>query len=719
MTPQVQSWALDRSYGTDMPEAMRAFSGSSSAQLELSLGGTGGTTASALYGPWAPRTTGDVVRPRQSVTHAWGIGGSTIPAFRGTVRSRSAQSGTDTVKITALDGAERLRMAAELPRPAGGLNSATPYGPATNWVASPSWCVDHLLRRAGIHTAPPPRDGCILYASMHGGAAANIGYLKSLSGDWSRWVTTNAPHEIAVQGSTSGTYAVYDPMVRAVTRSDVPGLFYEAWVNDTGTGTRTLECSLEWVDDSMKTMHTGFVLDLAAGSITVATGRDPDPTKNAGLVWQEPDIPKQRGTWHVSLWLTFEGNGVPVYRPVVTAPSGSTYFHDWLPGKGTAVPASSLFAVRVGIRGLRAEAVQVSQLSAQPTGAALTQKGMWEKAADLDAPDIPLRVIPAVSGSAWDVITKIARATFSTAEFGADGIFRWRSRRRWANTPDSAHATVTAERELAALTVTEEIDACRNYCSVKWADWSQLKTTRSNDKVATNTIKIAPRSGQALVWTVGPEEFDVPPPVTYSEVLPDTIRFTLADKDNAPFAAGVVEVRTFREGGRLVLDMRNKGTAPVWLRAITTGLSLFITGPGLDSGEAPAERQAVAEDSSSQQSYGVQQYEHDPDGWIQDNRSAQAVADSLRDAGAYPVPLLSDVEILADPRIELGDVVRVRDSTGAALDTLAWVIGIRTSADSSGAVKQILTLRGTSYNGAPRDEGLHPDPPVDPNAKDP
>ncbi|MFJ9176748.1 peptidoglycan-binding protein [Streptomyces sp. NPDC102360] len=97
---QVQSWGLERSYATDLPAAMRAFSGSSSAQLQLQLGGSGQDVAPALYSAWADRGTGDLARPGQSVVHETGVGaGETLPAFRGTLRSRSAASGTDTVHL--------------------------------------------------------------------------------------------------------------------------------------------------------------------------------------------------------------------------------------------------------------------------------------------------------------------------------------------------------------------------------------------------------------------------------------------------------------------------------------------------------------------------------------------------------------------------------------------------------------------------------------------
>lgn len=127
---------------------MRAVQGSASAELRLTLTGDGQQTTPQLYGPYAPHLTSDIVRPRQSATHAWGLDDKALPAFRGSIRDRVADSATGTVTVSALDAAERLRDAARLPVAV----TATAASP----ISSGTWVVDHLLRDAGIHTAPPP-----------------------------------------------------------------------------------------------------------------------------------------------------------------------------------------------------------------------------------------------------------------------------------------------------------------------------------------------------------------------------------------------------------------------------------------------------------------------------------------------------------------------------------------------------------------------------------
>ncbi|WP_432068236.1 hypothetical protein [Streptomyces sp. C10-9-1] len=365
--------------------------------------------------------------------------------------------------------------------------------------------------------------------------------------------------------------------------------------------------------------------------------------------------------------------------------------------------------------GMRVEALQVSRLFGKPsTKDEITQNGAWQKTAELDTPDIPLRMIPVVTDSAWDAITQIAKATLATAEFDADGIFHWRSRTRWASTPSTTDLTVTSQREIASLTVNEEIDACRNNCSVKWHNWSRVKADKSTVKQAWNVHKIPPLGAYNISWTIGDDELDTPPPTTAITVGNDNIRFATADSDSAPAVHGQVEVSTTREDGKLVLRMFNRGYTDVWLRGKNGSPSVSMTTPSIDSGVNPSDCWSTYYNTVSQEKYGVQSYQHDPGGWVQDSNSANTLASSLRNAGAFPAPLLSNVEVLPDPRIELGDVVRVQDSTGAALNTLAWVVGIRTSGEAGGTIRQTLTLRGTTYNGVPADSGLTPDPPVNP-----
>ncbi|MEV6079612.1 hypothetical protein AB0L80_31550 [Streptomyces sp. NPDC052069] len=647
--------------------------------------------------------------------------GTSLDAFRGTVRSRSAQSGTDLVQLSALDGAERLRQPAALPRPDGALTSTEAIW---DLVASPVWVVDHLLRGAGIHTAPPPRPTSILYASLHGGAVPGIGYLESLSRGLDfvtepapPWRKADVPFESALQGGISApTKLTYIPEVLPVNRQ-TDGLWFEFWANTMGKpeSDQVAQIQTEWRVGAGVSHYVAMDVNFTTGKLTASSGTNSDPTKNQSVGWTWPTLTTP-GTFHFGLWLTWSAAGVPTLSPVITASDNIP--RSLNPGVLAAVPAAAgaLSSVSFCVQSMRMECVQASQIPTKPASLAdVTQAGTWQRTASLDTPLFPMRNIPAVSGSAWDVITEIARATLATAEFDSDGFFRWRNHTRWTAVPTTANLDVRSTRELGSLTVTEEIDACRNYCTVKWSNWSRVTAGGVDPIRDTPDTSVAIATGTAVTRSVllDEDQYDPRTPKTAgpSDVgSPNRIVIRSGPAASSGVVAGAVEVGVRRSGSTVTITMRNRSASTVYYH----GASLIVLVRGRD----PVPSLWSAWNTTSQRYYGVQVYEHDAKSWIQNTPSGSALAVALRDAGAFPPPLMQSVEILPDPRIELGDVVRVLDSTGAQLDTLAWVIGIRV-AGSDGSITQTLTLRGTRTNGVPADTGLTSDPPTRPNAPPP
>ncbi|MEU5974288.1 hypothetical protein [Streptomyces sp. NPDC047315] len=464
-------------------------------------------------------------------------------------------------------------------------------------------------------------------------------------------------------------------------------------------------------------MYTTARIDYAKNQVIFYAGTSSTPTQNASLVWSAPGLSTTFGRWQFAMWLDFTPAGAPRAEGSILYPDGG--IHKLPPGTINApVSGATLGDVGIRIGSVRAESFQVSARTGKPvTHQEITQTGTWVKSAALDPPDIPLRMIPVVNGTSWDAITQIAKASLSTAEFNADGLFRWKSRHRWEVEPTTPDLTVTSARELSSLTVREEIDACRNVCSAKWHDWKRVKADKSTVKRAWNVARIDSLRSYTIEWPISDDELDTAPPPTVSDITgPDGIRFTIEDTEGSATIHGMVDVSTERKDGKLLLTMYNRGYQTVWLRGRGGGPSVSMTTPSITSGATPAHCWATYYTGLSQEKYGVQSYDHDPDGWVQDHGSADALAKSLATVGAFPPPLLQDVQVLADPRIELGDVVRVVDTTGATLDTLAWVVGINISG-ANGEITQTLTLRGTRTNGLPMDAGLTPDPPVRPGVE--
>ncbi|MEU6826336.1 hypothetical protein ABZ921_37465 [Streptomyces atriruber] len=721
--PQVQSWKVERAYATDLPEAMRAVSGSSSAQLELLLGGKDGIPAPRLYSAWADRLTGDLVRPGQSVVHTAGAGGRTVPAFRGTVRSRTAASGSDTVTVQALDGAERLRGPAYLPRPYHGYLRGQP-------VATATWCVDELLRQGGIHSCPPPRAPAVdpadvkpftaLYASLHGGFNATYGQPEDMPDPSTfDWIREGAPFEMALMPKAPGLEASWMPRSRFA----LPGKVFqvECWVNTAFARGNIIEMTAVFDQVGTRTGYLKATFDIAISKVFITSGTDGVGVPQV-ISWPIDTLASLRGVWHLGFTVDTSSTGTvvaPTVQPRLTQPDGRTRVGEkaTFSKEDSWQPVSELQQVNLKTD-MAVECVQVTDRVWTDTATypqeEWEQRGQWTKGAVLDVPELPLYDIPKVSGSQWDAITEIARASMSTAEFDEQGVFRWRGPSRFTSVPAVPDLTVTTRRDISSLTVTEEIDACRNHCEQPYQDWKGIGGVIGEPILDTAVREIKPNSAIVVQYAMAEDDVEVGPPVVLDDSVVGKghqVRFGTA-KTGGTSVKGDVTVSCWRDGPTYSVRFANHSAVSLW--TVTKDGKPSVRLQPIKRTADPKLRSYAWSNSTSQKYYGKQQYTAPSADWVQTVETASALAKAMLTAGRYPVPLLGDVEVLHDPRIQLGDVVRVVDTAGAELDTLAWVVGIRTTHAADGAPQQTLTLRGTAFNGVPADAGLAPDAPVDP-----
>lgn len=223
-------------------------------------------------------------------------------------------------------------------------------------------------------------------------------------------------------------------------RVTVPGsrLFAEAWVNNAVGIGDTVEIHLQLNRTGSATGTLRLVVDFVAGTVRLySEGSDQGYWY---FEWSWPAIRAQRGVWHIGAFFDTAGTGTAVYptvQPRLTAPDGTQLL-------GTAATyvqpsglqkSAELDQVRL-VTTVAVESLQVtSGLAAMPAAAVFGQSGTWTKGAVLDDAVFPLVSVPRVSGSQWDVLTQIAKATMATAEFDELGVFRWRNHTRFAQPP--------------------------------------------------------------------------------------------------------------------------------------------------------------------------------------------------------------------------------------------------------------------------------------------
>jgi hypothetical protein len=326
-----------------------------------------------------------------------------------------------------------------------------------------------------------------------------------------------------------------------------------------------------------------------------------------------------------------------------------------------------------------------------------------------------LTAVPPTQGSAWEVISAVARAEQATASFDEHGVFRYRNNTRFT-TPGTPVLTATSAREIAGLRVSEAIDSVRNVIDVPYSVYT-IGSTR--ERFTETTRRSIPAFGTlTLTYDYDVTEYDSPPPIAYVATTPNStsrVRWSTAS-DGSAGVHGRVESTTERDGATLRVTFRNTGASTVYMLTSGNVPSLSIYSVEL-ANNGPSRRLLRRTDTTSVSRYGAQVYQVPATPWLQSSTAAFSVAGYLLAVAASPLPVLGDVEILPDPRIQLGDLVRITDTVGANLTTPAWVVGIRTSGDDTGRVRQVLTLRATLSPGPPTDQNLYPDPPVDPDAR--
>jgi hypothetical protein len=173
---------------------------------------------------------------------------------------------------------------------------------------------------------------------------------------------------------------------------------------------------------------------------------------------------------------------------------------------------------------------------------------------------------------------------------------------------------------------------------------------------------------------------------------------TGAPSDEALLSYFTTEVTRY-SGASFLIRVRNNSTKTAYIATAKTGTdTVSIVGRKVTFGTYETERtpEYAAGLHPSIRKYGLQKLDLPTSGWVQQPR----VADSLVSRIVYdlylPVPMLREVEIVGDPRLQLGDRVRVVDPEGLALDGHFWIVGIRETFSRSGYRQQITARRATS-----------------------
>ncbi|MCK2239404.1 MULTISPECIES: hypothetical protein [unclassified Crossiella] len=703
LTEVTESVTVDRSLTGDLPAECRLVEGYTTARLSATLAGARNgdpRDIARLLSPYR-RDSPLHARPREDTPVRAEIGLATqdgprlVPQFHGTTRGLSINSAERTVTLDALDPAERLRNPVTLPL---GAEHRSAYYNRRIWPwrnrTNTQWVIDYVLRRNGIYFSPPPRTDCMWAMTGHGGAWPDVGNRGDVTGFPEEPGTPEyVPGRYGL--ALNGTSKMFAQFLARCVREFRPGH---------GAGHAFEFHLLAGASNALSSNSSGLLLGMGTSGHQDQFGTTFDILLRAnGILTLEVhtqgnkvltlDGPSLTGepAWHaVGCWVHWDAevhdftavwhvDGVRHGPYTATIGTLSTY-------------TGGRHATVLGASPVPVQCMQISYAPEIPADWGTPHASQ----ADLDTGLNWIYGLPdVVSADSWEVIRTAVGAEYGVVEFDESGRFRFANRESARRRASAAPVrTLDAAVSLSGLTVSTSLDSVRNAVSASTAPRLQVtsavtvwepRTPEQLDTITGQffvTVQMSRRVqvAQADLHALSPQAWD------------DDVRhsFVAVDASSGEFADGViVRVRQFEDESTVQLDITNPH--PFTIRfALGDRPTLRIN--GLEISDEPA-TDHLWDNPASAQRYGRRTLALQGNAFRQEPGSAAAVARSLLTDLADPTPVLAEIPVPGDPRLQLGDVVTVLDPDGLGGPIRASVIGIRRTLSTADGLSDSLTLR--------------------------
>ncbi|MEV6609894.1 hypothetical protein [Kutzneria sp. NPDC051319] len=704
---------VERSLTGDLPPECTLVEGYATAKLTAGLGG---------QRPSDPRDIARMLSPFRSDSPLYGLpevdtpitcdlgfttdaGPAMLRQFTGSTRSLAVSSADRTVSMESLDQAGRLRVPISLPPDAemDAMNADPEYW-GFRWLVNTQWIVDYVLRRNGIFFSPPPRPNCLWAVTCHGGMAPDIGYSHEY---WNGRANNLATDPLYIPG-VYGLAANGGPNVVAIVNTYMVAPFTPGLTSDTAHlfefyikagGTNAFHPFADGLVISASTYSRQFnggtfEIDITtAGQLTLSA-------YNAATKTLTVNGPKFSGAaaWHaVGCWVKYDAHAGTLTHQwmvdgVVTPPATVplTSFSLYADGGNGEVWAASTLPV------------QCMQVSLAPTPPANWGKIPHVSQADVDTGLNWLAGLPdVVNGDGWQVIRDAVAAEYGIVGFDESGRFSFVNR-------DTARARATAAPvrsltsavSLSDLTVSTAVDSVRNVITAEYTPrlqthdpvkvWESPAVSALDSPPGTTTITITlPFRTQLTRY-----QLTSLPPTSWPSTS-DTDAFISLNRDTGARVSNVTVSRYQTADDKLQLRISNPNSFWVRFARDSATPALVIWGPGFVSGSTTKQTWT---NTASVSTYGQRVLSLPNNEYRQQGDSAAAIAGSLLTDLAAPVPVLSDVPVVGDPRLELADIVTLSDPDGLGGPIRAHVIGIRRALSDTDGLSDTLTLRAEPPN---------------------
>lgn len=327
-----------------------------------------------------------------------------------------------------------------------------------------------------------------------------------------------------------------------------------------------------------------------------------------------------------------------------------------------------------------------------------------------------LTYIPDVSNeSVWDVLQEVCLSDFAvlhTDEYGTiHYVPHYNVRNDWKADYNSGITTTISDEKLLGFVVNPTYDGYKNSINLKYAVRSATLDIVWNNPDPDSTMGLSGRLLQRwipledviAVRTIGvlPKLDSNTPPQSppmgggsagvYWDANSQTNDWQTV-VDNGLYGAGcyhVADQRQFR------LDENVSSLPSPWDGVRFTfkgGSQGGIYVPGLRYGESK-EGELTVQDSSQIALKGLRALDLDDHEWRQGQASAQAIGESILEDTLTPAPVVQNISIPCDPRLQLRDVVEMRSEGGITGKLIGQIIGKTISDNLTDGFKDILNIR--------------------------
>lgn len=712
---------IDRDLASDIPEEVGLLQGIASAELRMTWVGSVRTTAAGgvdlippdgqldvdgqdlsvakVLSPYRTDSPlyqvtklGCVVRVELGMMTA--SGERMIRQFTGKIRDITVDREKGTAAVHALDYSEAFRKPLTLGFGAMGLKEHVCY-PRERYpfYLNSQVVIDQIARANGFYATPPHHPGSIYALTCHGGFTAEVGECRTPTGTVGLYPGSYWQPGPGGMLSPTGTWAQY---------ATVPGLaddHYHCW---SGSGI-AVNAYLYWPGSVTGGSSSVDIITVAMGkTVTGVITVDNDGYvrarfKRGATIKEAPGFYLQTG-WNAvgGYWQFKPATGFIGTLQIHTICNGVDAVNVYTPAQYGSLPAIGNDdwhrTTRVDYR----TALAMTDLSVYvlSPGRDLTSSD-WLPAATAFTPTAAIGVglnelayVPdVVNQDSWTLLQQVVGAEAGLCGFTEAGTFFFQNRAE-ANTDTTVWKTIRAQRALKGLAVETSSDAVRNVVTVTTQDGyvGSLSTIWQPD----DPVQLDSPPGNTL--------FDVTlEPNTLTKLDTEIKRVAAADWSGAgddELVEGFVVIRQddnltevtsnvkawFAETGPRVGELLISNGNSYWVRFATpvpqppegepapTGedaesKTAAFKIPGYALVEEPEQINTYRHETSVAL-HGERTMEIAKTVWLQSELAGQVIAESILAYTNTPRPLMRNVPVVGDPRLQLGDRVELSDPLG-------------------------------------------------------